>query len=572
MIKKTIKLAVALLVLLLFSTTFTLMAIADSRNMGDDGNIPVICTPDCGTLNFSKSIVALDTLENKFPGHIVTMPLSVEIDEEKEITEMAFNLNAQTGITFDDVVSSGEWNGSITVVNEDSELYIRFHNNPSGQTFGELTKIADIDIEIAANRDFNTSYSISHDAEFPDIRTTEDDHCKFQTRNTGLIKLSGGQVSLWVDSTTAYSYQGHDIDPETGDPAKYILIEMPVFFNSEFPVDSFVMDLDVYDLLASGDTIKFEPNPAYSASFTGSDRYRFLTDNRDGMDPYLENTDIWLGTLKARGQDYETDYETLSFSTSDYVVITGDPVDDDIFYCDGTSLQKSAQEDSILYTNGKAYYPVYRCSTFVASDTVDVDLSVTIPVTVNHSFYSQDFEYFISYDSTCLSLESVDTSGCPQSVASTPVDTTGTIITNKVNTSGLNQDGAYVHPDSLTPIFNLNFTATDSFALGRNNSTTVSINITSFENWVYDYFHASGNKIKRESDDTNYFYVSSGTIEVDETFAVSIDSVNCAEDTTDIPVNLEWLTLNNEDSLSFKISIESTLRMMWIVCDGKFKC
>jgi hypothetical protein len=488
---------------------------------------------------------------------MVKSEFSIYSEEREDISNIDIYMSSETGLSYYGIdTTDTAWNGDDAVISDNGSSGTEIHIQLSNDTLagGDRYHIFDLLMLVDDTVAFSNSKTQTFDENSPLVsQPGGGGNCEADVIADTLVGIYAGAVSVWADTVQGFSYQAQD---STNDPAKYIPIELPIYFNASFPVDMFQTQFNVYGLGYSN-IIGFDANTTY-----GSPTYSKLGATVtiwDSNELYPANTEIHLGDLLLKGQDYRSSYNSdCGFSELDTIYYTSN----NWFYCD--SSQQYVDYDSIDYTVGGADYPVYSCSTYIGSDTVNADLSVSIPIWVDHSFWSQNFAYYITYNADSLYLSGIeypDTNGTRYPAVLLLVNDSSGTAEAQVYTGNGALTGKYYYPNQLDTIFTLQFKAKDALALGASNSASVSVETTPNSSWVFDFFSPTGdqNKIVRTIDSTGYFYTSSGTVYMKEYFAVSIDTVDCSGgDTTTIPVRLDWATTNVFDSLWFKVKCPDT--------------
>ena len=515
-------------------------------------DIPIIC--EACSYDCIVEVLA-DTV---YPGHMATVPINIYVDTNIVIDYVKVKLTTETGLSYYALdTTDWDWHGDLDTSFVGSTIEIEFiESTLDGGASGSEFHLLNLVLQAADTVEFSNNKSITHQANTPIVSDTTTEATCDPDAVDGWVTIPAGDCWFWADTTIGYSYQARD----TGDTEKDTLIWVPILFKATFPVDSLKIGVWLpYDLELCYDS--FEAGEESNAVFErfGPIYAWTLTDYESLYDP---DTEVVLGWLKFKGADYRSNYNSnFGFTELDTLYFWGSSFTK--VHCD--SSEQELTWGDVNVTTGGIEYPVYSCSTSIGSDTVGLDLSVTLPVRANHTFWSQRYDYFISFNNRCLELDTVTVpSGVHvQLVDYDEEDISGDTTTYRVETESMADSARYVFPNSNEIIFNLGFIASDSFADNHNNSTTVWVNTADFDNEVHDYFHVSGSKVERESDSTAYFYVSSGTVDVPVFFAVAIDTVSgcdTSEVTSDytVPVRVTRVTQNSVDSIWFKILCPDT--------------
>jgi hypothetical protein len=539
-------------ILIVSLASFILLSAGQNNDFKiNEEEYPVICV----TCAYACS-VWFDSTQIVAPGHQAIV--SVKAKSERSIGRINIKATPQAGLKYVGLNTTGTtWKGGFKndsdsiLIDVQCTTAVMSETLSRGSDWNFLFNLT-FDLDDTVNFS-NTKTIVKFSTQYPEFgETPAASVCTGKQRNSKVRTLTPNW-KIWADTILANSYQCLD---SINDPAKYVPDTVVIKYWCNYPVDSLKVRLNLTSMgpvtskiTNSNYYVRLNPSPATYPLI-----YAFDSDTTSfGTLPYSADSAnyTWLCKYAFKGKDYGSSYATNSFQTTDPVSF----IQTNFFlHCD--SSKKAPGWDASKTGNGGLFYPVYACTAKVTSAYMPWSKNVTVPVKADHSFWSQYYIYYLDYDSTCLKLQSVTTpaGSTVQGVALSYDDTTGNKITIQLESDAA--VGKFIQPQTNATMFNLNFTASDSFMYTGGDTTWIRFRTTDRTNSVKDFFHANASKIVRDnSDGTTYFNLSPGYVRVYPHFDVALSTVEAKSDTVPVPLNLTRVESNSYDIIDFYIEM-----------------
>lgn len=520
------------LVLLLLST-----AAADRIDQGD---IPEIMVDPCGT-SCQIKYVEVDTC---WPGNTFEMPVYVlNLDT---LTRIEFTLDCPSGFTFDSLNTTGSpWSGSIDIDTIGGTIYFDFEYGTDVLEYSaSYRRLVDVVLTAASSINFGSSHTVDFD-DAPRARTLGSDlDCIVDNAFSGQVTVPDDSVTLIIGPQTIYSYQASAYDDSCKDDYP---VTIPISLYTNFPCSTYCLIIDKQAPLDWSGTIGFDDN--YEAGCTYTPLYGGSWIKLTGQPIANMGNDytLYLGDLKLNVTDFATEYNAdSSFSDTFYVSLM------DSYSGYNTFVYNWGDDDSLDFDrfntdSTEMILPQYGIEFKAQDAVVNTNGNVVVPITLDPTFYSADYNIWTNFNFHFLTLDSIVAAGGQYPEIDTSwqrTDASPPRMHYQVNSDSLFQEAKFFFPDSQQTAFNMHFTVTDSFTY----SDTMSIDFTDTSaTFVYDWFSSNNSvyKIRRDSGDGDFWNTLSGNVTNPARVYQRIDGYDCEEDTVVvIHIAIDSLSVN----------------------------
>ena len=556
---------ISLLPIILAAVLFLGNAIIAGTGADSGRDSPVILSP-------SDNTIRIDTVK-AFPyPDTVVVPVYFTADTDDSICQFEFELSypenelSYVGYNLD----GAAWSGNIIEYNDAPNLEIQGVNGIlAGATNYILVNLLfAVDELVGFEQTMNLTFH-------PDVYFKE---CQTDIRYdpnaiNGSVETYGDSLYAYISkAATGYSYQALDTSSIY---KRSRFVEVPILMYASFPCSEFQFWLR-YRPNYSDSSLIFA---GYAGSLYGAtaeidenDSTLIRVDNIANPQTFNRSNAFSVLRLRFRVGDFHEIYnDTCTYSGT--IPLIAYQAEDDYFK--GADSEFEYSPDSSNYHDGAVKLPQYKVRLNIFNSNVASDSTITVPVQMRTTFWSQYYKTYIKFDSTYLHLDSA-TSGygyypVPEHISYTYESASGSYLTYKVQTDSVS-DNEYISANSNRTIFYLHFTPTAYMLANLGCSTQVSFNTLTEVCEVRDYFPPEDSldlhiyKYSTCCDST--FVTTGGYVKMPVALVYAEGDVDCIGDSATVPLHIDWIGNPNSNSVNIIAVTTKPLRFRGIVTSG----
>lgn len=504
MLKSTLK-CLPILLLLIVQFSFA----SQSLPLGNPDN-PEITQFPCGT-----DTIRLGSVPRCWPGDQILVPVQIKNADALDKVVISFTNNGNLTYAGFDTIGT-PWTGSISDTTIGSVTYV-FLEEETG-VLSDNTQFRDViylKFTVYSLTAFSSTLSVSLYGDQLASKVGNPNDCDLGTLGSAgnsTITVPDDTVKVFIDWTTAYSSQAND-ETDSCKPDHPLLV--PVKLYSNFPCGNYSLWFDIPDSLHY---IGIDSREGGAQA----GQYQYFNDYRVyGCPPSrpAENDTLYLADLKFSVGNFASAYNSNPAYKDSlfFQFISGhEPA---LSFASNWGGSTEVPYNSIASSIGGTRLPQYTLTVDIKCDTLCGD-TVLIPVTINPSFYAQNYELYIKYNPDYLTYSSVY-AGSGSTIPSMRRVDQDTLEDgwklDKFESFADNQDCKYFIPDTEQTMFTIKFQKTAAFHGG--DSASVEFYTGS---WVSDWFSPDNGKIiVQSSDGAPYFVESPGYVKRTTFFSLS---------------------------------------------------
>lgn len=427
--------------------------------------------------------VEFSDVDTCWPGEQISVTINLSNGDSLKFLEIFLDLPAE--LTLESIDTDGTpWIGTIEVDTVGSDINISFEAPDTCLGISSTPRrLIDMGLRVSPSADFNSAlyagFGQYPEAIFCDTIAT----CFVDTSGRGSdITIPDDSVVVILDPATVYSYQGYDIR----DSCKTeFLGVVPVKLYTNFPCSTYSLAFGGPEDTTLCWEFESKGGGAQFQKLLNVEYYRVY--GCPATKPSGDTT-IYLGDFRYKimsfGGEYEDDCSfQLGMYLAFYDYLAG--VYTEVYNWGGTNPVQYSDMD---LDNGGIFLEPYEVTVDVKDADVGIDSMVYIPVTINPTFWAQDYDLYFEFDTTYLDFQSVISAELPLPESTQAAAETWHDGYLRYRFWWFIQDSVcrYILPDTEQTLFTMIFKAKDAFEAGT--TTDIRLGNEGDVSYVHDYF------------------------------------------------------------------------------------